>query len=178
MSDDDGRERSVKAAGMSRHRTAIRFAAPLAAIGLVAAIAAPGGSAQTPTGTTLSLVEKDDGGSSAFIDNTPRSRGERPAAGDQIVFSNPIYDAAGTKRQGTLTATCTVWRTTKKGEPPMLCDGVYALPGGDLVVSGRLTPGTQHLAITGGTGAYAGAHGTMTSTETKAGFADTLTLLP
>jgi len=156
---------------------AIRLAAPLAAVGLVAAIAAPGGSAQTPTGTTLSLTEKNDGGSSAFIDNTPRSRGERPAAGDQIVFSNPIYDAAGTKRQGSLTATCTVWRTTKSGEPPLICSAVYALPGGDLVVSGRLTPGTQHLAVTGGTGAYAGARGTVDSAETKTGFADTIRLL-
>jgi len=88
---------------------AIRFAAPLAAVGLVAAIAAPGGSAQTPTGTTLTLIEKNAGGKSTFIDNTPHSRGDRPAVGDQLVFSLPLYDATGAKRLGTVSATCTLW---------------------------------------------------------------------
>jgi hypothetical protein len=155
---------------------AIRLAAPLAAVGLIAAIAVPGGSAQTPTGTTLNVVEKN-GGTTTIVDNSPHSKGGRPAAGDQIVFSSPLYDASGAKRQGSLTAVCTIWRTTKGGEPPMICEGVYALPGGDLIVSGRLTPGVQHLAITGGTGAYAGAQGTVDSTPTNDGYADTIKLV-
>jgi hypothetical protein len=163
---------------MPSRRTTLRLAVPLAAAGVVAAIAAPGGHAQAPTSTTLSLVEKNAGGSSAFIDNTPHSRGDRPAAGDQVVFSLPLYDGGGTKRIGTVSATCIVWRKPTSEEPPLICHGFYALPDGDLIVAGRLAAGpTKHLAVVGGTGAYAGARGTLDSTDTSTGSNDTLTLL-
>ena len=156
-------------------RTMLRLAVPLATAGLVAAVVAPGGSAQTPTGTTLSLVEKNAGSTSAFVDNTPHSRGT--GAGDQVVLSLPLYDSAGSKRVGTVSGTCIVWRKPTSQEPPLICQGVYALPGGDLIVAGRLTPGPDHLAIVGGTGVYAGARGTLDSTDTKTGTNDTITLL-
>jgi hypothetical protein len=65
---------------------------------------------------------------------------------------------------------------------PVLCSGVYALKDGTIVASG-LVDGVANeipdrLAVVGGTGAYAGARGTLTSAETKTGSTDTIELLP
>jgi hypothetical protein len=65
----------------------------------------------------------------------------------------------------------------------MLCTGFYTLPGGTLVgttlARPSQQPGTLHIAITGGTGRYEGARGSIVSVGSNTGFAtDTIHLLP
>jgi hypothetical protein len=75
--------------------------------------------------------------------------------------------------------TCTVVRVTKSGAPRLTCSGVYELNDGDIVVAGRLSGGnTDRLAVIGGTGAYAGARGTLSSVNGATRTVDTIDLLP
>jgi hypothetical protein len=145
----------------------------LAAVGLVALIAVPSGHAQAPGARTLNFTEQAKGTKVVFVDNGKHG----PSTGDAIVLTIPLVDAAGAKL-GTATATCTATSVPKNAEPPTLCQGVLPLADGDIVVSGRVTPGADHLAVVGGTGAYAGARGTMDSTDEKTGAHDVVTLLP
>ena len=57
---------------------------------------------------------------------------------------------------------------------------VYALADGDIVASGvvRNNKRTQTFAVTGGTRAYEGARGSITSTEQGGGSLDSVHLLP
>jgi hypothetical protein len=170
---------------MSR-RLAVRLAPLLALAAGIAAIAASTGGAQTPTGRTITLVEKDQGGTFAFVDNAPKARNPRsvrPSAGDQLVFTTSVFDALGTTRQGAVTVTCTFARPARDIErAPVFCSGVYALKDGTIVASGIVdgvaNASVDRLAIVGGTGAYVGARGTLTTTDTKAGSNDTIELLP
>lgn len=170
---------------MSR-RFAVRLVPVLGAAAATAAITASTGGAQAPTGRTITLSEKDQGSTIAFVDNLPRARNPRsphPSAGDQLVFTTPLFDAPGTTAQGRLSVTCTFPRAARSlVRAPVLCSGVYALKDGTIVASGLVdgvangTP--DRLAVMGGTGAYAGARGTLISAETKTGSTDTIELLP
>jgi hypothetical protein len=166
---------------MSR-RLAVRLAVPLAAAGAATAILAAGSGAQAPTARTITLVEKQQDGTGAFVDAAPRARNpRRPAAspGDQLVFTARLHDASGRARLGTLSATCLFPRATRNPEAaPSLCHGVYHLNDGDILAGGLQTGNPTRLAVTGGTGAYAGARGTVTTTETRGGSTATIDLLP
>jgi len=64
-----------------------------------------------------------------------------------------------------------------------ICDGVYTLAGGTLVGTTinrpSQGPNTLHIAITGGTGRYEGARGSVLSVGSSTGLAtDTIHLLP
>jgi hypothetical protein len=176
-----GRSKPTEEIRMSR-RLAVRLAVPLAAAGATAAILAAGSGAQPPTGRTITLVTKERDSRGAFVDAAPRVRNpRRPAAsiGDAYVFTQTVYDAAGTARVGTLSATCTFPRRARNPEgAPMLCHGVYHLQDGDVVGAGLLSGNPGRIAITGGTGAYAGARGTLTTTESRTGSTDVIELLP
>ena len=52
-----------------------------------------------------------------------------------------------------------------------VCEGVYSFADGTLIVAGlsRFTAPTSSAAVTGGTGAYANARGTLASKTTKTG---------
>jgi Dirigent-like protein len=156
---------------MSRRTIAIS----LAAAGTVAAIAATSGSAQAPEARTLTFQEKT--GNSMFTVVQHRSK-RQLKVGDHIVMGLPLYDDAGA-RQGIARATCSITGRPGNGGTPMMCSGTFALPDGDIAVLGRVvSPGVNRLAVVGGTGAYAGARGTLTSTDTASGATDVLDLLP
>ncbi len=142
--------------------------------------------AQTPAaGQTIKLVTKNF--KFGFVDNPPKLRGRTggPGLGNTIAFSGTATDPAGT-RLGTIDATITI---TKVGSSARgIACGVYKLPGGEIHVMVR-TPITEGEgqsdtgSVIGGSGAYAGAHCTFTSTDregTKSGDPsdDTITLLP
>jgi hypothetical protein len=141
----------------------------LTAVGLAALVAVPVGHAQAPGARTLTFTEQAKGTKVVFVDNGKHG----PSAGDAIVLTMPLVGAAGAKL-GTAIATCTATSVPNKGDPPVLCQGVYPLAEGDIVVSARLSPGADHLAVVGGTG----ARGTMDSTDDKTGSHDVVTLLP
>jgi hypothetical protein len=99
----------------------------------------------------------------ANVDNPPAGQ----SAGDVIVFTERLSNAAG-HTIGSDAATCTYLF-----DQHLLCTGVYALRGGQLFVSllqpGLTGPQNYGQAITGGTGRYDGASGTVAVHQRPAG---------
>ena len=161
-----------------------RIIALAAAAVTAAAVATPVLAQSSGGAQTITFRELDKGSRFAYVDNAPRNKSHRRpvfSIGDQFVIANPLADASG--KLGELRATCTV---TKKapasnagfGNSHPFCTGAFVLKAGTLFVEtvdsgAKTTTG----AVVGGTGAYAGARGTFTSTNTKTGSNDVVTLL-
>lgn len=87
--------------------------------------------------------------------------------GDQFTFANDLY--RGTKKVGEDGGWCVVTRITQEGAYTLECIGVNTLPGGQVAVQGLVTYGPDeafkadpyHFAITGGTGEYRKARGSV-----------------
>ena len=106
---------------------------------------------------TLKLTSKVTNGN--IVDNAP----EGPSPGDVVVFTEDLRDASGTK-VGDDAAVC-----TRLFGDAMLCTGLYRLPGGHVSVQ-LYQPGatgTYQQAVTGGTGRFAGARGTVTVAQSS-----------
>jgi Dirigent-like protein len=154
----------------------------------VFALWAQAGSAQAPAPTTLSFYEAASGGTFKIVDTAPRSPVKNPesrkyrfSAGDQLIFSEPVFDHKG----GTKVATLYVQATAVKGKTfaslTVLAQAVYVLTNGDQITAhGVFSFATDaRIAIVGGTGAYAGARGFVVShSNPDDSSQDTLTLLP
>jgi Allene oxide cyclase barrel like domain len=159
-----------------------RFArcAVVLAISVCALVLGSSASAQGPT--TLTFKELDEGSTFAFVDNAPTSKakGEPSASiGDAIVFTNPLADVAG-KRVGRLYVHCTaVVAAVQANKAAFACEGIMVVDGGTLFVQAFLPKAgaTVRGTVTGGTGAYANARGTLVSRPTKAGADATITLI-
>ncbi|MFI0907134.1 hypothetical protein ACH4TE_27000 [Streptomyces sioyaensis] len=87
-----------------------------------------------------------------------------PSQGDEFVISGNLL--RGGVPVGTYSQICTLTRTAPADEFDLQCAADLALPLGQLTVAGRFTvtgagPGNIDLAITGGTGRYRTAHGTV-----------------
>ncbi|MFI2190437.1 hypothetical protein [Streptomyces sioyaensis] len=87
-----------------------------------------------------------------------------PSQGDEFVISGNLL--RGGVPVGTYSQICTLTRTAPADEFDLQCAADLALPLGQLTVQGRFTvtgagPGNIDLAITGGTGRYRTAHGTV-----------------
>ena len=156
----------------------------LAAAAVAAAAVASPALAQPAGAQTITFRELNKGSRFAYVDNPPLNNPHRRpvfSVGDEIVIANPLADAKG--REGELRARCTVTHNAPandtglaKGHP--LCVGAFILRGGTLFVEtvdagGKVTRGV----VTDGTGAYANARGTFTSTTTRTGNDDVATLL-
>jgi hypothetical protein len=83
--------------------------------------------------------------------------------GDRSVFSHALY--ADGEEVGFDGGSCTIVRKEGDGRPYMLCNVSMSLPDGTLhyqtFMEEKFPPPPFHTAITGGTGAYAGARGEM-----------------
>ncbi len=87
--------------------------------------------------------------------------------GDQFVFTNDLL--RGDTKVGEDGGWCIVTRLTQEGANTWECHGVNSLPGGQITVQGIVTyaPGEEvrakpyDFAITGGTGRYRDAGGTV-----------------
>jgi hypothetical protein len=145
------------------------------AAGLLAALVAGcGGGGVTLQKQTLSFTEKQNDDSSSFADNPPKSspsNGDEPmlSNGDQLTFTADMIDGSG-KDVGDLDATCTVTATTTGSfdDSRAQCLGTATIPGGTLTltVGGKaFGAGTTRGAVVGGTGDYAGATGSFTSSD-------------
>ncbi len=145
-----------------------------AVVVLAALVAGCGGGGTTLGKQTLSFTEKQNDNSFSFADNPPKSspsNGDEPklSNGDQITFTAEMIDRSG-KDVGDLDATCTVTATTTGSfdDSRAQCIGTATIPGGTLTltVGGKaFGAGTTHGAIVGGTGNYAGATGSFTSSD-------------
>ena len=135
---------------------------PAAAAAVAVVVLLPGaGSAQQAGGEqTFKLVEPGKGAAFKFVDIPPRAKRNRPSSGDGFVFTTPLNDASGA-RVGTLAAQCTFTPLNKS-----ICNGIFHLKDGTITGTTELSDSlTTHIAITGGTGAYEGARGTITSVD-------------
>jgi hypothetical protein len=161
-----------------------RLALLLALSGLLAAVFSAGASAATTT--TLTFQEPEKGSTFTYVDVAPTAPTKHgfPTAispGDQLVLTNPLTE--GTKTIGKLRARCTATAPAKTNsntaflQAHFICEGVFTLPGGTLYANASIVKGGTEGAITGGTGKYAGARGTILSKEVKGGSATTITLL-
>jgi hypothetical protein len=161
----------------------------LAVIGAVTALSAlvvigtAGG--QAPQGHTLVLTWLTKQATFTFVDNAPKakftSEGEprRLSPGDREVFSIPVADQQG-KRVGRFDGECVVVRPGTHRAHEELCTGAYRLGDGVMTLATALIgdTGKYSAAVTGGTGAYATARGTVRSVTSKSGTTDTVDLLP
>ncbi len=136
-----------------RHHIARALAlATLMAAGAMALLPAPVDA--KPRERTIMIHARAQLEHAQAIDNAPV--GATP--GDELVFTERLLDRRG-RRIGSDAAHCVALF-----DATWLCTGTYNLPGGRVMVQ-LLLPGpdvTYDHAITGGTGRFAGARGTVT----------------
>ena len=135
---------------------AAAVAAATATAGIALATSAHGAG-----GTTLHLVDHNAG--FAFQDVKPKQLPKKGSLGDTLTIAGRLTG----DRTGTSGLVCTVIQAGKGGSE--LCQGIAKLPDGTIVFSGRSNQddSPSPLAVTGGTGAYAGAGGTITTKDGK-----------
>ena len=138
-------------------RIAIVLAA--AAVASLALSAAP--TAARPHERTITIKARSQLDQVQAVDNAPAGA----SAGDMLIFTERLFDLSG-KRIGSDAATC-----VRLFDQTSLCTGVYRLPRGRVMVH-LLQPGptgTYRQAVTGGTGRFAGARGTVTVAQKPGG---------
>jgi len=117
---------------------------------LLAATALAAGAAGT--GKTIRVVER------ATTDTVTDTGKKGDSAGDLLTFANGLYGAANTASVGSDDGWCIRTAVGKSWE----CAWTNTLAGGQIMVAGPfLDAGPSKLAIVGGTGIYADAHGWM-----------------
>jgi hypothetical protein len=160
----------------------------LIAVG-VFALWAQAGSAQAPGPTTLSLYESATGGTFALVDNAPRSPVQNPesrkyrfSVGDELIFSQRVFDRKGGTRVATLYGVAKVVKGKTFRSLTVHSQVTVAFNNGDqLTAQGvwSFSAADVRLAIVGGTGTYQGARGFVVShNNADDSSQDTITLLP
>ena len=159
-------------------------AAALAAALLLGAAANAGSQTSAPT---LTFLDATSQGTQHFLDNAPKSPTANPRSkrfrlsiGDELYTLSPILDGKTGKRIGTSYSQFTVVSGNSFEKAWFKGHGVFQLHDGQLVVDGifKAASTTNTVAVVGGTGAYKGARGSMTFTETTNGSQDIIHLLP
>jgi hypothetical protein len=165
---------------MNRFLTAGAIAAVTAA-----GVAAATGSAQTPSGRTLTLFEDVPRESSTLVDNAPRSPSKNPgnrrfrlSAGDELVGRTPLLERNGGRRIGTSYVRAAVVRGRTFENATLQADVVLALRDGTIALTGLAGTAQRPFAVVGGTRAYEGADGSATEKETRDGAELTIRLMP
>ena len=132
---------------------------PLAALAVLV-LAAPPVAAKSRE-RTIKLTARSQIEHAQVVDSAPT--GDSP--GDVLIFTERLVDRHG-KRIGSDAASC-----VRLFDKTSLCQGTYKLPGGRLMVQ-LLQPGptgTYDQAITGGTGRFDGARGTVRVAQKSGG---------
>jgi hypothetical protein len=148
---------------LSSSRRTLAAGAALAAVSLL--VLAGHGSTAAGADDASVFTMRFEPASFKLVDAPPKAASETspPGPGDYFVLKNRLFK--GERRLGALHATCVVTnRGTGPGNIPILCSGVYRLPGGTLVGSALLSTGStvSRIAVTGGTGRFAGMTGVAT----------------
>jgi allene oxide cyclase len=119
---------------------------------VVAATGAASGHGHHGKGKTIRVVERAT--TDAPVDNAPAG----DSIGDLLAFGNELFDHRNQKKVGTDQGSCVRTVVGQAYE----CSWTNSLARGQIVVQGPfLDAGDSVLAITGGTGAYRNARGTM-----------------
>jgi hypothetical protein len=138
---------------MSRKLAVLAAAAGALSTAAVVLVSAQADSSVADGPRILRFVERQ--GPDHFIDNPPHGR---MSTGDQALVTKRWFDRQG-KRVGTLHLVCTQLTAFKNAN--VFCSGIAQLKDGTLTLAeGFHFHDELHVAaITGGTGAYAGARG-------------------
>ena len=121
-------------------------------IALMSASAAGLSMASASAATSLTVVEH------AASDAVTDTGDKGDTAGDILTFANDVFDAGNANALGTDNGWCVRTVPGKAWE----CFWTLSLKDGQITVEGPfLDAGDSVLAVTGGTGAYAGARGEM-----------------
>ncbi len=155
----------------------------IVAIGIATALAGAAAvpaltTAQSPTARTITVQEANV--QVAMDDVAPKSRGNRVSLGDRLTTRQSLFNASKA-RIGTLYTDCTSVGPTAQifNGALLLCTLSYRFADGQISASGvfSLTKSIP-VPITGGTGAYAGAEGTIAPAKPLKGYdsADLITI--
>src|SRR3954471_408234 len=132
--------------------TVVPLAAIVALVVAVTAYAAGGNGGDRGHGRTITVIEH------ATTDTTTDTGAQGDTVGDILTFANEVFGANDAAKVGTDNGYC--MRTVKGAAYE--CNWTTFLPGGQITVEGPfLDAAKSTLAITGGTGRYRGARGTM-----------------
>src|SRR4051794_12329587 len=136
----------------------------LATAGLTTAVVGAAQPQGPPTGT-LQLLQRSREANFRFIDVPPLQGVRRtPTPGDGAVITGPMRDSAGSQA-GRVQA---VFTFTNARREQAQVSATFVLRGGRISISGADTKSrTDNFAVTGGTGRYTGARGTLRVTEGK-----------
>jgi len=163
---------------MKRVQLLLITAVAATVVGVVAVTAGHGGS---PGDRTIRLVEK--GGSFTFVDNAPTGNAYSKliSAGDFSAGRVQLDNDAG-KQVGSLNIVCVATVSGKEVHARFQCNGTVNLADGALAISAlderHADQDVSHISVVGGTGAYEGASGSATESETGGGAELTVRLLP
>ena len=136
---------------MSRRRILLQVGGVLVAMTALAMLALP--RSLSAVSTTVHVIEH------ATTDTVINTDGQGDTTGDLLTFHNPVFDASNHKRVGHDQGDCI---RISPGQGTWECRWTTFLPEGHLTVEGPFydTKGSV-LTVTGGTGKYVNAHGTM-----------------
>jgi hypothetical protein len=156
-----------------RIRTAAAaLALSAAAATTVALVVTEGGQAQQPAGQTLVLHNSAMKISQVDVPPLVRSKRSPETPGDEVIANSKVGGAA----TGARYLVCLAAKQGRSVESALYsCSVTYNLANGTITAAGvaRITPNPPiTVPVTGGTGAYAGARGTLTVTANE----DTITL--
>jgi hypothetical protein len=128
---------------------------------------ASGSAQRAPQTLQLTQLDRDF----TYVDAPPKAGDNKPpSGGDELVIGGKIAEG------GSTSIVCTV--THPGARAAGICIGVLELAGGEItfVGGGSLAGNTTTSAVTGGTGEYAGASGTLTSKSSNSSGRTTLTV--
>ena len=133
-------------------RLLIPVTAAAAAVLVVAVVNATAGGSKTARGGSIHVVEH------ATSDAITNGNAAVDTAGNVLTFANDVYDAADKHKVGTDQGYCVRTVVGKTWE----CNWTTFLPDGQITVEGPFSDtGNTVLSVTGGTGAYRNARGSM-----------------
>ena len=148
---------------------AISIAAVLA---LSAAVAIPAlTSAQTVGAREIAVLEKVR--AATFVHAKRSTRGERLRPGDRVLTRQALFAADGSAVGMLFTDCANVGRAAEVFKATLQCVSTYRFKDGEVVSAGVAVlsaGGTIRFPIVGGSGAYRGAHGEVTSGKPAKGY--------
>ena len=153
---------------MHRYARAVLVLAVAALLGTVGLVSFASASSNTSVTKTIHVVQPE---SAVFTNVDVSPTGDSP--GDYVVITSRLIKPGTNEKVGSVAAVCTLLKVTSTF--PSQCVGTASFSNGDITVQGIfLTIEGKHnvLAITGGTGAYQTAHGTVTATILRSGATD------
>jgi hypothetical protein len=152
--------------------TPIKAISVAAVLALSAAVTIPAlTSAQTVGAREIAVNEKVR--AAKFVHVKPSTRGERLAQGDRVLTRQALFAEDGSAVGALFTDCANVGRAAEVFKATLQCVSTYRFKDGEVVSAGVVVlsaGGTIRFPIVGGSGAYRGARGEVTSGKPPEGY--------